>query len=259
MFLNIRWNFYIKNDIIVKNIVGYGLRKYMSENKQMEIYFEEILPFWNKLSEEKKQNLLHVSRLNFFAVGESMHTGAKECAGLFLIKKGQVRAYIISEAGKEITLYRLFERDVCIFSASCMMKNINFDIFLEAEKETEAYLIPTVVYDKLLADSIEVSEFTNQLLASRFSDVMWIMEQVLFMSFDKRLAIFLLEQVAIEGKDTFYMTQDVIAKHLGSAREVVSRMLKYFSEEGYVKIERGKVTVLDHKKLLELAEESREK
>lgn len=229
----------------------------MNENEEMEIYFKENLPFWSKLSKEKKQMVLQMSRLNSFSNGENIHSGSKKCAGLFLIKTGQVRAYMISETGKEITLYRLFERDVCIFSASCIMKNINFDIFLEAESETEAYLIPTSVYTQLLKDSLEVSEFTNQLLASRFSDVMWIMEQVLFMSFDKRLAIFLLDQAVIEESDVLNMTQDTIAKHLGSAREVVSRMLKYFSEEGCVSVTRGKIIILDEKKLRELIGEKK--
>ena len=228
----------------------------MNNKNEMEKYFEETLLFWKHLNKEEKSKLLNESRINSFLTGESIYAGQTNCAGLFLIKTGQVRAYIISETGKEITLYRLFDWDVCIFSASCMMKNINFDIFVEAEKETEAYLIPIGAYNQLLKDSVEVSEFTNQLLASRFSDVMWVMEQVLFMSFDKRLAIFLLEQAAIEENDTFYMTQDTIAKHLGSAREVVSRMLKYFSEEGYVKVARGKITILDQKKLIELANES---
>lgn len=232
----------------------YEMRKSMNENETMRQYFEETLPFWKSLKQEQKEKILHISRTHTFAVGESMNTGSSECAGLFLIKKGQVRAYMISETGKEITLYRLLERDVCIFSASCMMKNITFDIYLEAEKETEAYLIPTGAYEELSKQSIEVSDYTNQILSSRFSDVMWIMEQVLFMSFDKRLALFLLEQSAMENSDTFHMTQDVMARHLGSAREVVSRMLKYFSDEGYVEVARGKVTIIDKKKLMELTE-----
>ena len=83
-----------------------------------------------------------------------MHGGADDLDGLFLVKKGQARAFIVSETGKEITLYRLLERDMCIFSASCMLRNINFEILVEAEKDTEAFLIPSTVYQSLLQSSI---------------------------------------------------------------------------------------------------------
>lgn len=223
---------------------------------EMQKYFEDNLSFYKELSVKEQQMLDTLSRISHFKAGETLHAGSDDCSGLFLIKKGQVRVFIISESGKEITLYRLFERDVCIFSASCMMKNINFDIFVEAEKETESYLIPTPAFKKLSEEVLAVANFSNQLLASRFSDVMWIVDQVLFMSFDKRLAIFLLEQAAIEESYSFQMTQEMMARHLGSAREVISRMLKYFAEEGLVEVKRGKITILNREKLEQLAYDS---
>lgn len=126
-----------------------------------------------------------------------------------------------------------------------MLRNISFDVYVEAEKETDALLIPTTVYSTLSKESLAVSDYTNQLMSSRFSDVMWVMEQVLFMSFDKRLALFLLEQAEIEGTDRLSMTQEVIARNLGSAREVVTRMLKYFQSEGLVSLFRGGVEIAD--------------
>ena len=219
----------------------------------MREYYNETLSFYKELSQEQQEMVLSISQESSFKAGQTMHAGSEDCSGLFLIKKGQVRVFIISETGKEITLYRLFERDVCIFSASCMMKNINFDIFVEAEKDTESYIMPTMAFKKLSEEVLAVSNFSNQLLASRFSDVMWVMEQVLFMSFDKRLALFLLEQAAIEESDTFQMTQETMARHLGSAREVISRMLKYFGEEGLVEVKRGKVTILNREKLEKIA------
>lgn len=217
----------------------------------------DSLNFWNNLT-EAQQNILKQSVVKkHFVTGESMHSGSENCSGLFLLHSGQVRAYIISESGKEITLYRLFERDVCIFSASCMMKNIAFEIYIEVEKPTEAYLIPISIFRELSKGSLAVQAFTNELMASRFSEVMWIMEQALFMSFDKRLAIFLTEQMNIEGLDKIEITHEKIANHLGTAREVVTRMLKYFQEEGIVALNRGAIEILDRKKLEELAWENR--
>lgn len=215
-------------------------------------FMREAVPFWNKLTEAQQRQLEQVVTVRNYQQGENIHRGAEKCTGFLLVESGQVRAFILSDSGKEITLYRLFERDTCIFSAACIMKNINFDIYLEAEHDTRILLIPTAVYNELNQNSLAVSDFTNQLMSSRFSDVMWVMEQVLFMSFDRRLANFLLEQCVIEGSDTLTITHETIAKNLGSAREVVTRMLKYFQNEGMVTIFRGGVTITDKKKLEKL-------
>lgn len=212
-------------------------------------FFQDTLSFWKDLNDSQKKTLEQAMVVKKFHAGEAMRSSSENCTGLFLLKSGQVRAYIISESGKEITLYRLFDRDVCIFSASCMMKNIAFDIFIEVEKETMAYLIPVSVFSRLSKESLAVQSFTNELMASRFTEVMWIMEQALFMSFDKRLALFLLEQSNIEDSDILEITHEKIANHLGTAREVVTRMLKYFQNEGMVALNRGTIEIRNHKKL----------
>lgn len=216
-------------------------------------FLKKVLPFWGQLTGEQKSLILNRAVPRTYYRGESMHRGSEHCAGLLLVRRGQLRVYIVSESGKEITLYRLFDGDICIFSASCMMKNINFEVYLETEQETDALLIPTEIYNQLNQTSIAVSDFTNQLMASRFSDVMWVMEQVLFTSFDKRLAAFLLEQSAIDGSDRLNITHETVAKHMGSAREVVTRMLKYFQNENMVSLSRGGITLTDRKKLQNLA------
>ncbi len=220
---------------------------------QTELAFmREALPFWNSITETQQAQLAQAVTLQTYSKGQSLHSGSQDCMGLLLVRSGQIRAFILSESGKEITLYRLFERDICIFSASCMLKNISFDIYIEAEQDSHILLIPTAVYNALNQSSLAVSNYTSQLISSRFSDVMWVMEQVLFTSFDKRLANFLLEQCAIDNSDTLDITHEAIAKHLGSAREVVTRMLQYFQNEGMVSLFRGGVTILDKKKLKQL-------
>ena len=218
-------------------------------------YLEDTLSFWKNITDAQRNTLLQAVDKKHLSVGESMHSNSQKCSGLFLIRKGQVRAYIVSESGKEITLYRLFERDVCIFSASCIMKNISFEVFVEVEKDTQAFLIPTAVFQKLSNESLPVQSFTNQLLSSRFSEVMWIMEQALFMSVDKRLANFLMEQSIIEDADTLEITHERIANHLGTAREVITRMLKYFQSEGIVVLRRGVIQISDRAKLDKLAQD----
>ena len=226
----------------------------MVEHKEDSEFLRDTLDFWKGLTDAQRTLLQQNIVKKQFVTGESMHSNSDDCSGLFLIHKGQIRTYIISESGKEITLYRLFDRDVCIFSASCIMKNIAFDVFIEAEKDTEVYLIPTSAFRKISGESLAVQVFTNNLLASRFTEVMWIMEQALFTSFDKRLANFLIEQVTINESNSLEITHERIAKHLGTAREVVTRMLRYFQNEGLVTLSRGEIEVCGLKKLEQLVE-----
>lgn len=170
-----------------------------------------------------------------------------------LIESGQIRAYTTSPEGKEITLYRLLERDICLFSASCMLNGINFDVTLAAEKDCRVILIPSDAYKHVMSESAPLANFTNEVLASRFSDVMWLIEQIMWKSFDKRLAAFLTEESAIEESDTLHITHEIIGNHLGSPREVVTRMLKYFAAEGLVELARGSIRITDPKRLSALS------
>lgn len=213
----------------------------------------EYLEFWKSLNSREQQTIVNESLFKTYKKGKVVYGGLDDCQGLILVKRGQLRAYILSESGKEVTLYRLFEGDICIMSASCVLKNISFDIYIEAEKDSEIFLIPSDTYMEISQNNIDVQKFSNKITLMRFSDVMWIMEQVLFMSFDKRLAMFLLEQSQIENSDKINITHEDIAKHMGSAREVVTRMLKYFQNEGYVKTERGSIIITDRKKLQALS------
>ena len=95
----------------------------------------------------------------------------------------------------------------------------------------------------------EAKIFALETALGRFSDVMWVMQQILFMSMDKRLAIFLYDESARIGDDNIPLSHEQIAKYMGSAREVVSRMLKYFSNEGIVELSRRGVKITDRKKL----------
>ena len=142
---------------------------------------------------------------------------------------------------------------MCLFSASCMMRSIQFEITIEAQKDSEFWVIPVDVYKSLMEESAPVANFTNEIMAARFSDVMWLIEQVLWKSLDKRLAAFLLEESALENTNELKITHEIIANHLGSQREVITRMLRYFQSEEMVAISRGMITVLNPKKLDALA------
>lgn len=207
------------------------------------------LPVWDKLSKPQQDTLAGSAILRPFHKGEILHNGSQDCTGLILVLSGQLRAYTLSDDGREITLYRLFDRDICLFSASCIMNSIQFDITVTTEKDTEALLIPAEVYKSIMEVSAPLANYTNEVMASRFSDVMWLIDQVMWKSLDKRLAGFLLNEATIEGADTLKITHETIGNHLGNPREVVTRMLKYFVNEGLIALSRGTIAILDRKGL----------
>ncbi len=215
----------------------------------------DYIPVWNKLN-SSQQNLLTASASQRNAAkGTVLHNGSLDCTGLMLVISGQLRAYILSPEGREITIYRLFEGDLCLFSASCIMRSIQFEITIEAEKDTAFYLIPPDIYKEIMEQSAPLANFTSEVMATRFSDVMWLMEQVMWKSVDKRLAAFLLEEAAIENTHCLRLTHETIGNHLGSPREVVTRMLKYFQNEGMVRLSRGAIELVDLGKLRSLTSE----
>jgi len=215
--------------------------------------FQNYFPVWHKLTASQQKQILDSLMERNVSKGTVIHNGSLDCTGLLLIKSGQLRAYILSDEGREITIYRLFDRDMCLFSASCMMRSIQFDITIETEKDTEIWIIPPDIYQKIMEESAPLSNYTNELMATRFSDVMWLIEQIMWKSLDKRVATFLLEESAIEETGTLKITHESIANHLGSHREVITRMLRYFQNEGMVKLSRGTIDLTDTGKLEQLA------
>ena len=213
---------------------------------------QDFFPVWAQLSAQQQDKLSAGTVARNVKKGSALHSGSSECTGLLLVREGQLRAYILSDEGREVTLYRLFDRDICLFSAACIMRSIQFEIMIEAEKDTSLWVIPAEVYQGIMAESAPLSNFTNVIMASRFSEVMWLMEQIMWKSFDKRLAAFLLEESALEETSSLKITHETIANHLGTAREVVTRMLRYFQTEGMVKLARGTVEITDAAALEEL-------
>ena len=211
--------------------------------------FANYFPIWNKLTPDQQQRIQAVSEFRSVKSGTVLHDGGPNCLGLLLVRSGQLRAYLLSEEGREITICRFFEMDMCLFSASCVMPNMQFDNFNEAEKDTDLWIIPACLYQNLMDDSGAVANYSHNLITNHFSEVMWLMEQIMWKSFDKRLAKFLLEEAQLEQTNSLKRTHEKIANHMGTAREVVTRMLRYFQNEGMVRLTRGSIDIVDEKKL----------
>ena len=211
--------------------------------------FSNYLPFWNKLTPSQQERILGVVEYREVKKGAHIHDSSAECLGLVVVRSGQLRAYILSDDGREITIGRLFDYDVSLLSASCVMPDMQLNVMIEAEKDSGFWSIPACLFKNLMEESLTVSNYARNLLSGNFSELMWLMEQIMWKSFDKRLAGFLLEESRVEDSVVLKTTHEVIANHMGTAREVVTRMLRYFQSEGMVELSRGTITLIDLSKL----------
>ena len=189
---------------------------------------ENYFPIYHKLTEAEQQLLSRVVVEKKAEKGTILHTGMNDCIGLLVFQSGQIRAHITSDEGSDITI--------------------------SVEKDAEFFVIPVGTFKKIMEQSLVVSNYMNQVMGSRLSEVMWLIEQVMWKSFDKRLAHFLIEESALEGTNVLKITHEQIASHMGSAREVVTRMLKYFQTEELVKLSRGSIEIVDEEELRDLNE-----
>lgn len=209
---------------------------------------KENFPFWNSLTETQKNLLCNNTRALGYKKGTTIHDGT-ECSGVFLVRSGCLRVYIMSDEGKDITLYRLHKGDMCMLAASCVLQAVTFDVFVDAEEDCECYIVSGTAFADICDNCDAAKIFSLETAVTRFSDVMWVMQQILFMSADKRLAIFLSDESARIGSDQINLTHEQIARYMGTAREVVSRLLKYFVNEGIIESSRKGVKIIDKKRL----------
>ena len=211
--------------------------------------YARYLPIWKKLSPQQQERVLAVSEFKKVPAGTVLHDGSPDCRGLIVVCSGQLRSYMLSDEGREVTICRFFEMDVCLFSAACVMPNMQFSIFITAEKDCELFIIPACMYKNLMEESQPLALYSCDLITSHFSELLWLMEQIMWKKMDERLAQFLLTETSIEGRTQLQITHETIANHLGTHREVVTRMLRYFQSEGMVRLTRGAVEITDEKRL----------
>jgi len=225
----------------------------MLNQEDME-FASQTLPFFHALTIKQQQELFTHAIHRSYQKGQPLTDSQDHCLGMILIINGVIRSYLLSPSGKEVTLYRLWSGDTCILSASCLLKNIDFDLFLDAQEDTDLIVIDSASYANLMEQNAEVQTYTYQLTNDRFSDVMWMLEQVFFMSLDQRIAVFLLEECQKSQSNTIHLTHADLALYIGSAREAVTRMLNYMQNEQYIELFRGGIRVLDRQKLFALTQ-----
>ena len=209
----------------------------------------ERLPFWKLLTDSEKELVRQNAVIRLYKKGTRVYSSERECLGMLFVMQGEMRTYLLSEEGREVSLFRIYPNDLCVLSASCVISQISFDTQMSAQKDTEALMIPPNIVLLLKEKNLSVRCFLYELATKRFSDVMWAMQQIMFKRLDQRLALFLMQESQRLGTDTIHMTHEQIAQQISSAREAVARMLKQFSEDGLVELKRGAIRLLDQKGL----------
>lgn len=207
--------------------------------------YEELFPFWEKLSDIEKDLIEQTTYTETYNKGMLMHRTEDSCKGLMTILSGQLRTYILSEEGREVTLFRVNADEVCVLSASCLMDAITFDVLIEATEDTEVLVLPTTTLNHIVQQNPYIELFLYKSATEKFSDVMWTMQQILFLKIDQRVAQFLWDEMVQKNHMTLSLTHDEIARYIGSAREVVTKVLKYMVKEGALELKRGTITILD--------------
>ncbi|MBC7764890.1 MAG: Crp/Fnr family transcriptional regulator [Hyphomonadaceae bacterium] len=220
----------------------------MQSNHMIET-FKQYLTFFSSLTHAQQALIVENTQLKHYAKNETLLSDVSECSGLIVVKFGQLRAFYSTEEGKQITLYRLLDGDVCIMSASCVLKNITFEVSLAFETDSEIYIIPIRIWRDLSQTNLTVQAYAMELMAARFSEVMWVMEQLVFKGIGERVATFLMEQSTLVQSDILTTTHEVVANNLSTAREVISRTLKHFESDGIIALSRGVIKIVDFKKL----------
>ena len=201
--------------------------------------------FWPHLSENEVTRINQNTIIKKFPAGSLIFDSVSECLGFVYIVKGGLRTYMMSDEGREVTLYRLSTGDCCVLAASCVIKEISFDCFITAETDTELLIINPPTASSIKAQNIYFRSFIYEMAAQRFSAAMKTMDNLLFLKLEGRLASFLVGEYERTGIIEIRMTHEQVAQYINSAREVVARTLKRFSQDGLVEIKRGVIKLLD--------------
>ena len=218
----------------------------------INLYFKENLPFFKDLSESELKYLLSKSSIQKYDKDTIIYSKNSSCTGIVLVLDGQIRSFMSSDIGREITLFRLFERDICMLSSSCVYQNLSCEINLKTEKTSSVIIIEGEALKKVANNNIHVQSFLLDLTQNKLSEIMWVLEQVVFFKLETRVADFLISQYHLNDSININTTHDYIANNLGSAREVISRILKRLENDKILKLSRGTIKIIDIDKLYSL-------
>lgn len=216
---------------------------------------EEILkkfPFFQKAKPIFKDELLDLAMPASLTKGYFLFHEGDLCSQIALVGKGRIRVYKSAESGREITLYHVREGETCILSASCILSGMKYPAHAVAESEVTGIIFPAARFREWIATRESIRDFIFKTLATRMTHMMTLVEEITFNKMEQRLGDYLIRRFENEGRPlrVLNLTHEQIATDLGSARKVVSRLLKDFERQGVIQLARGKIVLQDESRML---------
>lgn len=211
----------------------------MKDTPELREKVFNLFPLFGKAGHDVQAELFEHGNLAEIPADQFICLEGSKCSGIPLVLEGRARVYKLSESGREITLYRVEPGESCILTASCIMSDVEFPAFAATETGVEAIVIPPAILHRWVSQYEVWSVFLWGLLASRFAEVISLVEEVAFQRVDKRTAEYLLQSAGADGK--IKKTHQDIAADIGTSREVISRILKEFEHKGLITLSRGEI------------------
>ena len=220
----------------------------MSEHAAESLNFSDYIEkfdLWKDLTAVQRDELIAHTRYSHYAKREFIHRGALAHTGTLHVISGSLRVYLVSEEGREFTLYILRDGDIALMASISFLNTVPCDIAIEAGKNTELFISDTMAVRSIFSENINVRARAYEYAIERLSEMLWKFQQMIFLSADRRLARFLLAESTRTAGDEIRLTHEETAQYLGTAREVVSRLIREFSQEGLVQTFRGRIHILN--------------
>lgn len=211
------------------------------------------IDFIDILTDEEKELVSQNVYIKKYEKNELIHSCTGACLGMIYVIEGSVRTSIISDEGRELTLFKLEPGDTCVISAACVLHEIRLESYMEAETETTVLVLSSKALSRIIPNNAEVRAYCYEIATRRFASALFVLQEIILMRFDRRLAKYLLEQSQKAKTNTIKITQENIAKDVNSAREVVARMLKQFELEELVEVKRGAIVIKDAEGLRDIS------
>ena len=214
-----------------------------------------LFPVLKKLPPSELSQLLSGSQLLDLPAGQMLMQQNRQCQHVPLVLSGRLRVFKLAPNGREMTLFRTGPGETCLASVACRISGDDFPALAQVETDAKLFMIPVVLYEQLLAHREYWKDFLILTLYERLSETLAVLEAVAFERTDRRLVGWLLAKVK-SGKNTIRTTHETIAVELGTAREVVSRLLGDMRLKGLIDMSRGQITIIKPDQLARLLEES---
>lgn len=200
---------------------------------------DTLYPVLGTLPGDMREQLARAAQQITVPAGARVFDERQPCAGFPFVLEGALRVVKRSPQGRELPLYRVLPGETCIVSTGCLLGHVGYNATGVAECETRLLVLPPAVFDRLLAEA-PFRDYVFRLFSDRIAELMQLIEAVAFRRLDARLA----ERLLGHGP-VLRITHQQLADELGSVREIVSRLLKGFADEGLVRLGREQIDILD--------------